>query len=422
MAKKRNENAPNGNILFGVGSETNVKPDSRAKERSVNPAETLTGHKEDESMFSGLGRGERIAAVGVCLLLVVGALGASGFGAKIISTFISSDSSQKTNQSSPVAQNGSMLSTLNPFAAAPVVTGTPLPLSKEYVYAGSRMVAVEDANASALPPADLAVWRPGNGTWYVMNSLNQWTIQQWGQGGTPPDIPVPGDYDGDGKTDFCVFRPGANIYWYIMNSSTGAWYSFQSGLSGDVPAPADYDGDGKTDIAVYRPSIGHWYIVNSSDASVTDQLLGISTDIPTPGDFDGDGKADQAVWRDSNATFYTFRSSDHTVQITQFGLTGDKPVIGDYDGDGKADFAVRRGNDWIIKQSSSAKGTTLTVTWQLGTDTAVQNDYDGDGKVDIAVWRGENGVWSIRNSRDSSTRTVQWGQTGDTPVPAFYRR
>jgi hypothetical protein len=406
MANKRNRVVNNGNILFDA--ETN------ANETPITSTENL----KEKSFLSGLGRGERIAAIGVCLLLVVGALGASGFGEKIISTFGSRNSIQKANQSSQVAQNSSMLSKLNPFAPAAVVVATPQ-LSKEYIYAGSRMLAVEDANASALPPADLAVWRPSSGTWYVLNSSNQqWTSQSWGLSG---DIPVPGDYDGDGKTDFSVFRP-SNNYWYISYSSTtGGYISYPFGSSNlDKTAQADYDGDGKTDAAVYRASAGYWYIVHSSDQLTYSIQFGNSSDAPAPGDFDGDGKADLSVWRDSAATFYVFRSSDGALQSQALGQTGDKPVVADYDGDGKADFAVRHGADWVIKPS--AGGATQTVTWQSSGDQEVPNDYDGDGKCDIAVWRDSTGVWYIRNSHDLSTRTVQWGQTGDTPVPAFYRR
>jgi len=57
--------------------------------------------------------------------------------------------------------------------------------------------------------------------------------------GLPDDIPVPGDYDGDGDTEYAVLRP-SNGKWYIKDVGTFSWYA-----SGDFPLPVrDTNADG----------------------------------------------------------------------------------------------------------------------------------------------------------------------------------
>jgi hypothetical protein len=320
----------------------------------------------------------------------------------------------------------SFLNKINPFLHAPP-SSQPPHLSKEYLYAGSRLLSAEDVNANPAPPADLAVWRPSTGTWWVFGGQSfQPVAFQWGTNG---DLPAAGDYDGDGKTDLAVFRPSAN-QWWVFRSSDNTYYSITYGIPGDKPAQADYNGDGKTDMAIFRPSNGSWYILQNGNNQSTQQQFGLSSDIPAPADFDGDGRADLAVFRESNMTFHYLKSSNLQSQTTIFGEAGDKPVPADYDGDGRADIAMWRSRDatWYILQSSDA--STSSVQFGIGTDTPVQNDYDGDGKVDIAVWRGlastsggDVGKWFIRNSSNlSNIRTETWGIAADIPVPVFYRR
>jgi hypothetical protein len=359
----------------------------------------------------------------VCVL----SLGVFGAGMKYLDDSARAEiAKQKLN---PLAkQNESLLAKINPFIPAPTPVPTPQH-SKDYIYAGSRLLAVEDDGASAIPPADLAYWRPSDGNWYCMGGANSQAFTvAWGIGNLG-DKPVPGDYDGDGKTDLAIYRTSTGVWW-IYPSGGGALYTATLGNSGDVTAQADYDGGGKTDPAMYHTNSGngYWNIFKSSTQTQVTIQYGLSSDVPAPADFDGDGKADLAVWRDSTTTFWAQKSSDGAGLNQALSSSGlNVPVPADYDGDGKADFAIRHNNDWVIKQSSD--GTTSAVTWYTSDYKEVQNDYDGDGKVDIAVWQtgGKGaGTWYIRQSKfiglSNELRQTRWGAAGDTPVPAYYRR
>ncbi|MGH9949076.1 MAG: M12 family metallo-peptidase, partial [Pyrinomonadaceae bacterium] len=101
--------------------------------------------------------------------------------------------------------------------------------------------------------ADMAVFRPTEGNWYIRRSNGGYTFLQFGLSG---DKPVSADYDGDGRMDAAVYRNGI---WWRLKSATNTVDYVEFGLAGDIPVPAHFDTDGKADVAVYRPSSGEWY-------------------------------------------------------------------------------------------------------------------------------------------------------------------
>jgi hypothetical protein len=264
--------------------------------------------------------------------------------------------------------------------------------------------------------ADVSIFRPSNGTWYVLNSQNNALSAV--QFGISTDKIVPADYDGDGRTDFAVFRNGT---WYLLRSNLG-FTAVQFGATSDVPVAGDYDGDGKADIAVWRPADGNWYILRSSNNNVQATIFGAATDKPVPADYDGDGRTDIAVYRGgANAAWIVLQSGNNSVVNRPFGTNGDIAVPADFDGDGRDNLAVFRPSNgsWYFV-SNDQTGNFGARQFGAAGDIPAAADYNGDGRADIAVFR--SGIWYILLLGSEIVRSEQFGLASDAPVPAAYNR
>jgi hypothetical protein len=273
--------------------------------------------------------------------------------------------------------------------------------------------------------ADLAVFRPGTGDWWMLDSSSSrqtYLRKGWGTAG---DVPVPGDYDGDGLADLAVWRHSTGDWWILTSTSGYASYLRKGwGDTNFVPVPGDYDGDGRTDIAVWRPSTGVWWILTSSTnfQSYFAKGWGDASFIPVPGDYDGDGRTDLAVWNQASGMWWILRSSSgfESYFTAGWGGTDFVPVPGDYDGDRRTDIAVWRPltGVWWILTSSSGYSSYFTRGWGDASFTPVAADYDGDRRTDIAVWRPSTGVWWMLTSASdfSSYFTQGWGDAADVVI------
>jgi len=277
--------------------------------------------------------------------------------------------------------------------------------------------------------AELGVFT--GGLWFVdrnsdftFDSMSE--IVGWG---SPDDVPVRGDWNGDGFRDLGVFSGGT---WFLdRNGDFGfdpATEIFGWGAPGWTPVTGDWNGDGITDLGVVDPATSTWFLdLNGDfqfDPATEIRGWGSPGDTPVVGDWDGDGDDDIGVFS-GGTWFIDFNGNcqfDPATDQRGWGAAGWTPVVGDWDGDGADELgAISPQSVWFrdVNGDFVYAPATETLGWGSPGDEPVVADWNGDGVDDVGVYSG--GTWFIDANGNGQFDPAQeihgWGVAGWTPVP-----
>lgn len=246
------------------------------------------------------------------------------------------------------------------------------------------------------------------GTDFVRNSAQtrSWQVR-------PGDVLVPGDFDGDGKTDLYIanFSDWSIPYLVMMKSY----------------------GDHFEPVARYDVSMPGWQM-RAGDQYFT-------------GDLDGDGDDDLMVYngtgwsipyfcllRSNGSSLSYLRRYDRYLPVWEMGRH-EKFIVGDYNGDKRADVIAFNTQDWaqVHLQVQSSTGSALSLTdrfygtipgiWQMRRNDQLRAlDFSGDGSTDIAIFNGLD--WGpvylglLRGIRGVLTPTRRY-DNANSPLPGW---
>ena len=169
------------------------------------------------------------------------------------------------------------------------------------------------------------------------------------------ETPGVGDFNGDGYDDVVTFLKNTNpsetgwVYVAVNDKSGGfgaaaVWNGFFS-IGSEVPMTGDFNGDGKDDVITFLPGGGAFVAVSNGTAFVNSAnwyptgVFMFAGETPLVGDFNGDKKDDIAV-RAGTDVWVSLSSGTGFAPQTRWttGFQTGTPRVGDVDGDGRADL------------------------------------------------------------------------------------
>jgi hypothetical protein len=222
------------------------------------------------------------------------------------------------------------------------------------------------------------------------------------------ETPLVGDWNGDGRDDIAAVTGGsaADVYVALSTghafSGNGVKWHDGFGFGTELPLVGDWNGDGRDDLAAFtRGTSGDAFVTLSTGTGFGARtkwhdFFCINAERPVAGDWNGDGKDDVATFtRGSTGDVYVAFSTGAAFSGTgikwhdQFALNSELPFAGDVNADGKDDIvAFARGSlgrVYVARSNGSAfvgTGAIWTTNLCLGTDLCAVADVTGDGRAD----------------------------------------
>jgi len=187
---------------------------------------------------------------------------------------------------------------------------------------------------------DTAVWqldRNANETWEECGT--DICLEPYGQ---RTDIPITGSWNASGYDRIGVFRPSTGK-WYLDvngNGKLNACDRDRCGYlnvfkTGDIPVPGDWNGNGTTKFGLFRPSTGEWFLDYNGDRGwdrcTKDRCINSSWTgayLPVSGDWDGTGTSKIGVFDPSSGEWFLDLNGNGQWTKFSFGEKGDIPVVG----------------------------------------------------------------------------------------------
>jgi len=264
-----------------------------------------------------------------------------------------------------------------------------------------------DAASAAAPSTDYDGETRPNGAGPDIGADEMYT-------GTVPPAPV---------TGIGVVRNGE---WFLDLNKNGSWdagdRSFAFSTPGDLPVSGDWNGNGTSKAGFFRNGI--WYLDSNDDGmfsqpSDSSFAFGIPTDIPVTGDWNGSGSTKIGVVR-GNTWFLDMNGNgawdDGIDAAYSFGIPTDIPVTGDWNGSGTTKIGVVRGNTWFLDMNGNGTwddGIDTAYSFGIPGDVAITGDWSGNGITKIGVVRG-GGTWFLDMNGNGA-----WDQGSDVTISGF---
>jgi hypothetical protein len=239
---------------------------------------------------------------------------------------------------------------------------------------------------------------------------------------TATNTPIPPRPDTVG-----VYKSGV---FYLRNSnSTGIAdiTAYFGGAVSDLPVVGDWNGDGVDSIGVYRSNTGFFFLSDSNTAPAVNYtvLFGNPGDTPFAGrwtaDMIGSGVG---VYRNANGILYKKKLLTNGFDdfFAIFGNPGDVGFAGDWDADGFDSIGVYRSSvqTWYLSDNSTPGGITFSdvdFVYDIGLNAPVVGDWDADTDS-TPGYLTSTGVFSLHpnNAAPGTDIVFAFGPSDGTPI------